>query len=217
MHVARVWVGVDAGKEAHHAAALDEDGRLLWSIRVANSQAVIAGLIGRVDSCDDAIWAVDMLGGETALLRAMLAASGHSVVYIPGRTVKAMAASFPGEAKTDARDAVVIAHTARMRRDFLAVAVPAELVATLTLLLSHRNDLLEEWVRTVNRLRRLAVAISPALERVRPRRQHDRRGAHLGCVVASIDRSRYWVFAAVVWTCGPSETQGPRPWRRPAS
>jgi transposase len=165
MHVARVWVGIDAGKGAHHAAAVNEDGRLLWSIRVANDQAIIADLMGRVDNRDKVTWAVDLLGGETALLRAMLAVAGHSVVYIPGRTVKAMAASFPGEAKTDARDAVVIAQTARMRRDFLAVAPPAELVATLALLLSHRNDLLEEWVRTVNRLRRLVLAISPALER----------------------------------------------------
>jgi len=163
--VARVWVGIDAGKEHHHAAAVDDDGRVLWSTRVANDQTAIGDLIDRVDGQVEVVWAVDLLGGETGLLRAMLAVAGHSLVYIPGRTVKAMAASFPGEGKTDARDAVVIAHTARMRRDFLPVAPPAELVAKLALLLSHRNDLLEEWVRTGNRLRRLMLGISPVLER----------------------------------------------------
>lgn len=163
--MARVWVGIDAGKEAHHAVAINNDGRLVWSTRVVNDQAAIGDLIARVSADDEVVWAMDLLGSETGLLRAMLAVAGHTAVYIPGRTVKAMAASFPGEAKTDARDAVIIANTARMRRDFLAVAPPPDLVSTLALLLSHRTDLLEEWVRTVNRLRRLMLTICPALER----------------------------------------------------
>jgi hypothetical protein len=52
-----------------------------------------------------------------------------------------------------------------MRHDFLTVAPPAELVAQLELLRSHRTGLIEDWVRTVNRLRRLLLGISPALER----------------------------------------------------
>ena len=63
-------------------------------------------------------WSV---GCETGLRRALLAVAGQKVVYVPGRTVKTMAAGFAGEAKIDARDAVVIANTARMRRDFLPV------------------------------------------------------------------------------------------------
>ncbi len=58
-----------------------------------------------------------------------------------------MAGGFTGEAKTDAHDAVVIANTARMRRDFLTVEPPTELVATLALLVAHRADLVEDWVR----------------------------------------------------------------------
>jgi hypothetical protein len=34
-------------------------------------------------------------------------------------------------------------------------------------LLTHRADLEDDWVRTVNRLRRLMVGISPALERAK--------------------------------------------------
>lgn len=76
-----------------------------------------------------------------------------------------MSAGFAGEAKTDARDAIVIANTARMRRDLVPVAPPAHVVASLALLVAHRADLVEEWVRGVNRLRRLMLGICPALER----------------------------------------------------
>ena len=163
--MAKVWVGVDAAKQAHHAAAVDVDGRVLWSARVANDQSAIAELIGRVDAGDEVVWAVDLIGCETALLRALLAAAGHTALYVPGRTVNTMASGFAGEAKTDARDAVVIANTARMRRDFLPAKPPTELVARLALLVAHRADLIEDWVRGVNRLRRLMLGISPALER----------------------------------------------------
>jgi hypothetical protein len=90
------------------------------------------------------VWAVDLIGFETALLRAVLTAGGHPVLYVPGRTVKMMSGAFAGEAKTDARDAVVIANTVRMRRDLAAAKAPTELVARLALLVAHRADLVED-------------------------------------------------------------------------
>ncbi|MFG1661342.1 IS110 family transposase [Micromonospora chersina] len=163
--LAQVWVGVDAGKQAHHAAAVDVAGRVLWSTRVANDQQAIAHLVGRVSADDEVVWAVDLVGCETALLRAMLALAGQQTVYISqaGRSRRWPLGS--PAAKTDARDAVVIANTARMRRDFLPVETPTELIAKLALLVAHRADLVEDWVRTVNRLRRLMLGISPVLER----------------------------------------------------
>ncbi|MEV4623830.1 IS110 family transposase [Asanoa sp. NPDC049573] len=119
--LAQVWVGVDGGRQTHHAAAVDVAGRVLWSMPVVNDQQAIAEMLARVSADDEVLWAVDLIGCETGLLRAMLAAAGHRTVYVPGRTVKTMAEGFAGEAKTDARDAVVIANTARMRRDFLPV------------------------------------------------------------------------------------------------
>ena len=160
----RLWIGVDAGKEHHHAAALDDAGQVAWSTRVANDQDAIGQVLNRAEG-HDAVWGIDLLSSETALLRGVLAVAGQATVYVPGRTVKTMSGTFRGEAKTDARDAVVIANTIRMRHDLLTVAPPAELVAGLELLLSHRTGLIEDWVRTVNRLRRLLLGISPALER----------------------------------------------------
>ncbi|TML22104.1 MAG: IS110 family transposase [Actinobacteria bacterium] len=45
-----VWVGVDAGKVKHHAAAIDADGGLLWSVKVSNDQKAIADLVARAVS-----------------------------------------------------------------------------------------------------------------------------------------------------------------------
>ncbi len=47
---------------------------------MVNEQPTIAELIARVDTDDDAVWSVDLVGCETALLRAMLAAAGHKAV-----------------------------------------------------------------------------------------------------------------------------------------
>jgi transposase len=163
----RLWVSVDVGKEHHHAAGVDDTGRIVWSVRIANGQHDLTKLVDRTHGAD-VVWGIDLVGSEAALLRAVLAVAGQIVVYVPGGTVKSMAAGFAGEAKTDARDAVVIANTVRMRRDFLSIAPTTDLIAQLELLLSHRTSLVEDWVRTVNRLRRLMTGVCPALERALP-------------------------------------------------
>jgi transposase len=164
MSVTRLWIGVDAGKEHHHAAALDDTGRVVWSTRVPNDQDAINQLLERAEG-HDAVWGIDLLGSETALLRALLAVARQATVYVPGRTVKTMSGTFRGEAKTDARDALVIANTIRMRHDFLTLAPTTNLIAELELLLTHRTGLIEDWVCSINRLRRLLLGISPTLER----------------------------------------------------
>ena len=58
---------------------------------------------GKVEPGDQVSWAVDLIGCETALLRAVLLAAGHQVIYLPGRTVHTMTGAFAGEAKTDPR------------------------------------------------------------------------------------------------------------------
>jgi len=102
----QLWVGIDVGKGAHHAAAVDGNGQLVWSRRVANDQAAIQGVIGQATaSAAGACWAVDSTGASAALLLALLAAADQPVVYVPGRVVNRMAGAFAGEAKTDAKDA----------------------------------------------------------------------------------------------------------------
>lgn len=75
-----------------------------------------------------------------------------------------MATAYRGEAKTDARDAYVIAETLRHRGDLTEVDVPSELVTQLQLLVTHRADLVADRVRMVNRLRDVLLGYFPTLE-----------------------------------------------------
>jgi transposase len=76
-----------------------------------------------------------------------------------------MAGAYRGEAKTDARDAYVIAETLRHRGDLQEVEVSTALVTELRLLVTHRTDLVGDRVRMVNRLRDVLSGYFPALER----------------------------------------------------
>ena len=162
----QVWVGIDVGKSAHHACAVDETGKVVFSRRVPNGQAEIEALIGRAGQAAERVsWAVDMTSGAAGLLLTLLAETGDRLVYVPGRLVNRMAGAFAGEGKTDAKDARTIAETARMRSDLSVVTGTDELIADLKVLVARREDLMADWVRQVNRLRDLLASIFPALER----------------------------------------------------
>ncbi|UQA91505.1 IS110 family RNA-guided transposase [Streptomyces halobius] len=162
----RVWAGIDAGKAHHWAAVVDETGATLWSKKIDNDESAILAALGEILAlADDVHWAVDISGTASALLLALLAAHGQRAVYVPGRTVNRMSGAYRGEAKTDARDAYVIAETARHRNDFTAIDVPAQLAADLALLTAHRSDLVADRVRMINRLRDVLTGVFPALER----------------------------------------------------
>ena len=164
--VPRGWAGVDVGKGHHWVCLIDEAGTTVWSSRVANDEGAILEAIGEVLARGQhVVWAVDVTGTMSALLLALLAAHGQRVTYVPGRTVNRMAVAYQGEAKTDARDAYVIAETVRHRGDLHEVDVPTALVAELRLLVAHRSDLVADRVRIINRLRDVLTGYFPALER----------------------------------------------------
>ena len=62
----------------------------MLSRRVANDEPELLKLIGDVlDLADgrEVTWAIDMTGGEPALLLALLVGHGQEVLYMPGRLV----------------------------------------------------------------------------------------------------------------------------------
>lgn len=162
----RIWVGIDVGKDAHHAVVVDAEGQELWSRRVPNDQSAIEELIAEAGAQGAAVtWAVDLTSSSAALVLGLLVAARQETVYVPGRTVNRMAGAYRGEGKTDAKDARVIADQARMRRDFHPAVPPDDLVAELGMLVGHRRDLMADRVRMISRLRELLTATFPALER----------------------------------------------------
>lgn len=161
----QVWVGIDVGKLSHHACAVDETGKVVWKQKLPNEQRAIETVIDRAhESAKQVRWAIDLTSPIASMLITVLLAAGEAVVYVPGRVVNTMTSAFRGEGKTDAKDARVIAQTARIRTDLTDVTMPENLVVELTQLTGYRTDLMADWVRGINRLRSLLGSIFPALE-----------------------------------------------------
>ncbi|WP_442810914.1 IS110 family transposase [Streptomyces sp. NBC_01217] len=100
--MSRIWAGIDSGKGHHHGPALDVDGETLLSRRVANDELELLKLISDVlDLADsrEVTWAIDMTGGEPALLLALLINHGQVVLYMPGRLVNRASDGYRGEGK----------------------------------------------------------------------------------------------------------------------
>lgn len=117
---------------------------------------------------------VDQPASIGALPLAVAQQADCQVAYLPGLTMRRIADLYPGEAKTDARDAFVIADAARAMPHTLRTIDPAdETVAELAMIAGFDDDLAGESTRIANRLRGLLTQIHPSLERVlSPRIQH---------------------------------------------
>ena len=142
------WAGIDVGKGHHWVCLIDEAGTTVWSAKAVNDEAAILDAVGSVLArADEVVWGVDVTGTMLgAAAGAVWQRTVSEVRYVPGRTVNQMASAYRGEAKTDARDAYVIAETLRHRGDLQEVQVATSLVTELRLLVTHRTD----WSPTVS-------------------------------------------------------------------
>ncbi len=164
----KVWAGIDASKEVHWAHVLDASGTGLLSRKVENEEADLLRLIDEVFALagrSQIVWAVDQPGGSAALLLALLWEREQRVHYLPGLAVDRARDAYPGESKTDARDAFVIADQARMRSNLAQLLPGEDDLAELQLLLARRRDLVADRTRSINRLRDVLLSLFPALER----------------------------------------------------
>ncbi|MGW0215604.1 IS110 family transposase [Micromonospora chokoriensis] len=161
----KLWIGVDIGKTHHHVAAVDGDGRLVYSRRVANDEADLLTVMAEVAAVGWPVcWAVDITTGLSALLLTLLWRRDAQVRYVSGAVGFRMAAAFAGENKTDARDALVIAQTIRMRSDIPVLKPTDRLIAELSVLTGYRTDLVAQRVANLLRLQELLTGISPTLQ-----------------------------------------------------
>jgi transposase len=162
-----VYLGVDVGKESHHAVALDKDGAKLLDKPLPNDEAKLRAIIAKLSQRGKVLLVVDQPATIGALLVAVGLDAGAQVAYLPGLTMRRVAGLHPGEAKTDTRDAAIIAETARtMPRTLRSVNLQDTQAAELSMLCGFDQDLAAQITATSNRLRGLLTQIHPALERV---------------------------------------------------
>jgi transposase len=170
----QVFLGLDVGKDGHHAVALNREGKRLHDAALVNTEAKLRQVFDKLARHGRVLVVVDQPASIGALPVAVARACGHQVAYLPGLAMRRIADLHPGAAKTDARDAYVIADAARsLPHTLRRVDVGDDALAELEVLVGFDDDLAGEATRLANRIRGLLTQIHPALERVLgPKVQH---------------------------------------------
>ena len=169
-----VFLGLDVGKDNHHAVGLDPDGKRLHDGPLPNTEPKLKALFDKLAAHGPLLVVVDQPATIGALPVAVARAAGHQVAYLPGLAMRRIADLYPGRAKTDARDAFIIADAARtLPHTLRPVDVGDDALAELEVLVGFDDDLAGEATRIANRIRGLLTGIHPALERtIGPRISH---------------------------------------------
>ncbi|PBB07154.1 IS110 family transposase [Kocuria sp. WRN011] len=162
-----VVIGLDVGKTGHHACALDPGGSRLFDKPLPQDEAQLRELFTELQKHGNVLMVVDQPNTIGALPIAVARDAGCAVAYLPGLAMRKAADLYPGRSKTDARDAFIIADTARtMPHTLRAVDRDNEVLSALKVLAGFDEDLAHETTRALNRIRSLLTQIHPALERV---------------------------------------------------
>lgn len=162
-----VFIGIDVGKSDHHAVAIDRNGKKLLDQPLPQDEAKLRTLISKAAGHGTVLVVVDQPATIGALPLAVAQDMGVLIGYLPGLAMRRIADLHPGEAKTDARDAAIIAEAARtMPQTLRSIALADEQAAQLSMLCGFDDDLAGQVTATSNRIRGLLTQIHPALERV---------------------------------------------------
>lgn len=146
----QVFIGVDVGKDTHHAVAVNRSGKRLFDKALPNDENKLRSLISDLKQHGQILLVVDQPATIGALPVAVARSEGVLVGCLPGLSMRRIADLHAGEAKTDARDAAII----------------AEVGCELSMICGFDDDLAAQATQASNRIRGLLTQIHPALERV---------------------------------------------------
>jgi hypothetical protein len=183
-------VGLDIGKTDHGVFLRDPAGAnialgpvssVITRSKIGNDQRSLDVLFAWVASlAGDARWvlSIDQIGSYAQLVIASAAAHGARIAYVPGLVAHRAAELFPGQAKTDQRDAQVLCDVARAFTEQLRWVNPDnnELVTELQVLGGYDQDLRADINRLINRMRDALSSVHPPLEAVLGPRLADKAG-----------------------------------------
>ncbi len=170
-----VFLGLDVGKSTHHGHGLTPAGKRVFDKPLPNSEPKLRAVFDKLrDKFGAVLVIMDQPASIGALPLAVARNAGCEVACLPGLAMRRIADLYPGEAKTDAKDAAVIADAARtMPHTLRTLELGDEVTAELTMLVGFDQDLAAEATRASNRIRGLLTQFHPSLERVLgPRLDH---------------------------------------------
>lgn len=170
-----IFLGLDVGKSDHWACAVSETGKKIWSKPLPNDEEKLIGLYASLKAHGNLLVVVDQPATIGALAIAVAKAQKIPCAYLPGLAMRRIADLYPGKAKTDEKDAFIIADAARSLPHALrTLSLKDEDEARLNMLTGFDLDLSREITRVSNRIRGLYTQIHPALDAViGPRLDHD--------------------------------------------
>ena len=171
----QVFLGLDVGKSEHWACAVTADQKVVWNKALPNDEAKLVDMYKRLQEHGSLLVVVDQPATIGALAVAVAQHLEIPVAYLPGLTMRRIADLYPGDAKTDEKDAFIIADAARSLPHTLRELTAADVdEASLGMLTGFDLDLSRQVNQVSNRIRGLFTQIHPALEKVLGARlEHD--------------------------------------------
>jgi len=163
-----IVIGADTHKASHALAAVDEGtGKVRGSREIkADDPGHLAAVRWARGLDDERVWAIEDCRSVSRRLEQALLAAGERVVRVAPQR---MGASRKGErepGKSDEIDALAVARAVvKDGVERFPVAYLNERAMEIRLLLDHRDDLVAERTRTINRLRWHLLELCPELER----------------------------------------------------
>lgn len=146
-------IGIDAHKRSHTAVIVDSNGRQVATKTCGStSKDHLALLRWATERGPERIWAVEDCRNMTRRLEADLLAAGERIVRVPPKLMAHVRDAARTYGKSDPIDALAVARAA-LRETDLPTAYLDGPERDLRLLVDHREDLVAERTRAINRLR----------------------------------------------------------------
>jgi transposase len=147
-----VTLGVDCHKKSHTVVAVDEVGRELGKRTVVATPEGHLSALRWAERWQQRRWALEDCRHVSRQLERDLLVAGEAVVRVSPRLMAGSRRSGRERGKSDAIDALAVARVA-VREPDLPVAHLEGRARELRLLVDHREDLVAERTRAINRLR----------------------------------------------------------------
>lgn len=148
-----VVIGIDAHKRTHTAVIIDGNGRKLATKTCETTSKDHLSLLRWADEHGkDRVWAVEDCRNMTRRLERDLLVAGERIVRVPPKLMANARDAARTYGKSDPIDALAVARAA-LREDDLPTAHLDGPDRDLRLLIDHRENLIAERTRAVNRLR----------------------------------------------------------------
>jgi transposase len=148
-----VVLGIDAHKRNHTVVAVNETGRKLGERTIGTTTADHLTLLSWAEQFGtDRLWAVEDCRHLSRRLERDLLGAGERIVRVPPKLMAHIRDSARSYGKSDPIDALAVARAALREPDLPAAQLDGP-AREVRLLASHRDDLVAERTRVINRLR----------------------------------------------------------------